>query len=208
MNYLNRLFDFSGISWFKDLLLPIFITMVGVYLGLLVNDWQESKKDDQLKNQMITAIHQEIRENKDSLTKATTYHQLLHDSLMHWRTARLSQAELLNRGSRLFRGINPAFLKSAAFQSATTTGAAQLLPYRLYHKINAVYTLQQKLDDLNRIFLTELIHTVTAGDANSDYRTFRIITVYLADALYAEKNLLSEHNQLLSMIKPSLPKQP
>ncbi|GAB4002540.1 hypothetical protein GCM10028807_61360 [Spirosoma daeguense] len=209
MKNLFRSLRLIEIALFKDLLLPIFITMIGVYLGLLVSDWQESKKEDQLKNQLTATIHQEIRDNQTGLKNTVSYHQLVHDSLASWRRLRLPQNELLNRSAKLFevKGINPVFLKNAAFQTATTTGVSRLLPYSIYHRLNEVYTLQQKLDALNQIFMSELIHNTITTDSQSQYRTYRLNTIYVSDALIAENNLLQEYTTLLKQLEsPALKK--
>ncbi|MBD2702122.1 hypothetical protein IC229_15835 [Spirosoma sp. BT702] len=202
MKNLFRSLKLIEIAIFKDILLPIFITMIGVYLGLLVSDWQEDKKDEQLKNQLTATIRQEIRDNQAGLKATVNYHQLLHDSLASWRRLRLPQGEALNRGAKLFgvRGLNPAFLKNAAFQSATSSGVSHLLPYTIYHKINEVYTLQQKVDGLTQVFLSEFIHNMITTDPQSQYRTHQLITIYLADILTTEKYLLQEYATLLKLL--------
>ncbi|GAB3713131.1 hypothetical protein GCM10027592_52120 [Spirosoma flavus] len=204
MKNLFRFLKLVEIAIFKDVLLPIFITMIGVYLGLLVSDWQESKKDEQLKNQLTATIRQEIRDNQAGLKNTVNYHQLVHDSLVNWRRLRLPQHEFLNRSAKLFevQGINPVFLKNAAFQTATTTGVSRLLPYSIYHRLNEVYTLQQKLDALNQIFMSELIHNTITTDSQSQYRTYRLNTIYVADALIAENDLLGQYTALLKLLGP------
>ncbi|MDJ1481423.1 hypothetical protein QNI16_13070 [Cytophagaceae bacterium YF14B1] len=183
---------FRDISWFKDVLLPVVVTMLGVYLGILASDWQDQQRERELKQEMLRQIYREAQSNVQSLTNSYQYHLQLKDSLETWRQ------------QQLFRGLNPAFLRSAAFTSAIHGGGLQILPYDLFHQTASIYTGQQKLDEMNQIFLGKLVDLFTNQGEDTGQAIYQLIQIYIVDIVRSEEMLMKENKALIEKIKDTL----
>ncbi|MDJ1491401.1 hypothetical protein QNI19_00585 [Cytophagaceae bacterium DM2B3-1] len=195
---------FRDISWFKDVLLPVVVTMLGVYLGILASDWQDQQRERELKQEMLRQIYREAQSNVQSLTNSYQYHLQLKDSLETWRQQQLPDAERIRRGQQLFRGLNPAFLRSAAFTSAIHGGGLQILPYDLFHQTASIYTGQQKLDDMNQILLGKLVDLFTNQGEDTGQAIYQLIQIYIVDIVRSEEMLMKENKALIEKIKDTL----
>ncbi len=191
----------AGISWFKDFALPILVTMVGVYLGLWASEWEENQKDRQTRLQIFEQIGREVTENKSSLVLSYRYHHQLHDSLRAWNQVGLPMPERYRRGQALFRGLNTPFFQEAAFTSLVNSEGSRLLTYELSLDINRVYAMQRRLDGINQLFLGHLIAQFVDGGEETDARVYRILSVYLNDALNSEETLVQQYRRLQTQLK-------
>lgn len=65
----------------REILIQIIPVAIGVYLGLIVNDWNSNRQAEQRKAQSEELIIQEMKVNRAKVEEALSYHLMLLDSL-------------------------------------------------------------------------------------------------------------------------------
>jgi len=178
-----------------------FFTVVAILLALAADDWRERREERQLADGAIAAFVAELGENRKRLDGSRAY----HDSL---RTAML--AALDDRSGRAYRspsdvfpawrGINPAFLTHAAWESAVATGALRHVSARELRALSLTYELQARLDALNRSLYGIVLDpaVLTAGDFRVGAR---ITAAYLADVVPTEGELSRSYDQTIALLR-------
>ena len=141
---------FRNIHLFKDVILPLFVTMMGIYLGLLLNQWQNNQSEKTLKKTIETQIEQEVKENLKLLLTKNAYHaKSLHLANHYDSLKKDSLSHFFNH----WKGLSPSFLKRTAFESANASGSFKAFHYDDYHKISSLYTAQAILEKVNELYI-------------------------------------------------------
>ncbi len=167
--------------------------MMGIYLGLLLNQWQNNQSEKSLKKTIQTQIEQEVKENLKTLLIKNAYHiqslrlanhydSLKKDSLIHF----------FNH----WEGLNPAFLKRTAFESANFSGSFKAFHYEEYHKISSLYTIQSQIEKVNELYINNFLNLLSnSGDDIT--KTFNFLKIYLKDIITNEKSLIKNYREWL-----------
>lgn len=121
------------------------LVVLGVVLGFLITEWQADQSRRAEAQQALTHILEEVAANRDAIVAAHTYHRE-HLALLE-TAARDNIKPDIREFSRGF--VAPAQVSSAAWTTASETGALANLPFdqvlalgRLYG-LQAAYTQQQ-----------------------------------------------------------------
>ena len=148
---------FKEIHFLKDVLLPLLITISGIYIALLLNQWQNNQSDKNLKNIIQQQIKKEISENLKILIKTNNYHVNTQKQVLHYDSL---GKDSVKQFFKVWKGLYPAFLKRTAFESANVSGVFKIFHYEDYHKISSVYTYQNQLEKVNDIYINNFFKLV------------------------------------------------
>jgi len=153
---------FRNIHLFKDVILPLFVTMMGIYLGLLLNQWQNNQSEKSLKKTIEIQIEQEVKENLKLLLKGSDYHIKSMDLANHYDS--LKKDSLIHFFEK-WQGLATTFLKRTAFESANLSGSFKAFHYEDYHKISSIYTTQDQLQKVNELYINNFLNLLSnSGD--------------------------------------------
>lgn len=137
----------------REILIQIIPVAIGVYLGLIVNDWNSNRQAQQRKAHSQELLIQEIQLNKAKIEEGLAYHLMLLDSLdglMQKETPRF-------KDMNFWEGVRTPTLYNAAYQSATLSSSINTFNLPEIHSIVEVYSAQKKYDDMNLVAMQGLI---------------------------------------------------
>ena len=174
--------------------------MLGVYLGLLANNWNESKKERKLTNQVLTNIAKEIEGNQSIVEASLDYFTQLTDTTYLY----IINKEEVNPSSFSFwQGLNPPLLKDASYNSATITGLLSNFELDLIEQLSATYSLQEDLADQAKNYIVSITNKIGTNDFN-DNKYLIILRNYSYDQVIMESELLSELKKTSELIKTKI----
>ena len=125
-----------------EILILIVPVMLGVYLGLLANNWNKEKEDRKQTDKVLENILQEIDYNQMAIRESLTYFRQLRDSIHG-----LNDHNSLPSNFSFWKGLNPPLLKDASFQSASLSGVLGRLNIDLLEQLTIVYALHDELKE-------------------------------------------------------------
>jgi len=129
-------------SW-RTLAFEVFVIVLGVTLALGANELRQRYLDRQQVEAATASIAAELQFNCERLTQTQTYHDQVIAELDSLRAARsVDDADGMATMQELptWNGYNPAFITSAAYETAQATGALELMPYEQALGLGRYYT--------------------------------------------------------------------
>lgn len=180
----------------REILIQIIPVAIGVYLGLIVNDWNTGRQTRERKAQSEVLLIQEIKVNMAKIEDGLSYHLMLLDSLEG-----LVQKESVGfKDLGFWKGTRTPTLYNAAYQSATLSGSINTFSIPEIQSIVEVYSAQQKFTDTNKIALQGLIQQDFYNESKLK-QTINFINMMLNDISYAEKDLLDSYKKALRILE-------
>lgn len=180
----------------REILVQIIPVAIGVYLGLIVNDWNNNRITRERKIHSRELIAQEIEVNKAKVEEGLQYHLMLLDSLN-----RLIEKEAVRfKDLGFWQGVRTPTLYSGAYQSATLSNTINSFSIKEIHSIVETYSIQKKYDDMNMIAMQGLIQQDFYNEENLK-ETLVFLRILLTDLSYSEKNLLASYEQTLNVLE-------
>jgi hypothetical protein len=129
-------------SW-RTLAFEVVVVVLGVTLALGANELRQRYLDAQKVREATAAIAAEMQQNCDRLTAAQDYHERVLaeiDSVRAADPSALEEFREMQRAVSSWQGYNPAFVTSAAYETAQATGALGLMPYERALGLGNYYT--------------------------------------------------------------------
>ncbi|MAW88185.1 MAG: hypothetical protein CMJ42_16835 [Phyllobacteriaceae bacterium] len=167
-------------------LIPVF---AGVLLALMLNNWQENRKDARFINKLSEAVSKELQQNTESLERVLQRQSVFMDTLQHYLDDEsVSLGEVLQRGG----GLQLATIQNAA-QTALLSSKIDLLDIDevlFFTELNESKKLMNlKVQDLMDLALDNVVST------EKDSKLALMIQI---------SNLIDSEQQLLEMQKDYL----
>ena len=129
-------------SW-RTLAFEVFVIVLGVTLALGANELRQRYLDRQQVEAATASIAAELQFNCERLTQTQTYHEQVIaelDSLRVAQTVDDTDGMATMQELPTWNGYNPAFITSAAYETAQATGALELMPYEQALGLGRYYT--------------------------------------------------------------------
>lgn len=188
----------------KKLLYEAFVlfvpVMLGVYLGLLANNWSKEKEEKEQSEKVLQNIFQEINTNLISTEESLAYFVQLRDSIYH-----LENRSSLPSNFSFWKGLNPPLLKDASFQSATLSGVLTRFDIDLLEQLSSVYKLQDDLELQSNTYVQSV--TSQIGDERFTNNKYLIILEnYAHDQVSTEEKLIAELKKAKEIISRKIDK--
>jgi len=188
---------YEGRGWAARMVFEAALIVLSILLALAVNQWQDARRERRLADQAIASFRQELTANRRRLRELAPYHQHIRDEML-----RLDSAHAVNSFSDLgkvggFRGFRPAFLLETAWRTAIATGALTHIDYPTANALSTTYTLQERVDEMNRATLPAMMSGGALSDAQAA-GTLRQAAVYLGDISGLEREVLAAYEQMLA----------
>lgn len=108
--------------------LEIGVIVLAVLLALAADQWRQGRADDRLAEATVQAVRSEMAANVNALTRALE--------------TRNTQIELFRNGGEGQFSLQAAFLRTDAWETAQSVGAAPLLDFDLISKLSEIHQLQ------------------------------------------------------------------
>ena len=192
LHYAKLQKNFKHMKKFKKFLIDSFVlimpVMLGVYLGLLANNWNEARKTRKQTAIAQLSLIREIEHNQEVVSQSIKYFKQLRDSTVF----HLQSGVIRNPSSFSFwQGLNPPLLRNAAFQSITLSGIASNFDLELLEQLNSTYNLQEDLKEQSQTYVSSVTTKIGTTDFD-DYRYLIILQNYAYDQLVTEQAFLQE----------------
>lgn len=192
----------SVLEW----LIEVVLVGVGVFLGLLANQWHDDRQHRQLADATLRYFHDEIAANKQAIEKVRPYHVALRQEVSSFLQTEGPKTTQRFQSSVQFHGVEPVQFERTAWDLALATQSFSYLPPKLAYAISRVYTRQQAFQTLQNGFLQAVLAptTYSAPDMTGFVTS---MDMYLLDVNIQEPQLVTLYDQLLPQIEAATPKQ-
>jgi hypothetical protein len=169
-----------------------------ILLALAVNSWADRRKQRDLTERALTAIHAEITGNANRIRELRPYHLSLETEL---RTAdsigRVHRYSDFKNAAPDWSGFKNPELEGTAWQSALTLGVAPNLGFDTLQTLSSLYGLQNRFDQYN----SAAIPTFDFSDEGM-HANIRRMYVYVATMRTNEDTLLNRYAAALKLLGP------
>lgn len=183
-------------SW----ILQIIPVMLGVYLGLLANNWNEKRKVEKEKSEILILLQNELTQNKEQVKSKLEYHLSIMDSLTVIRDNEFENPVSSDRISSFWRGMQGPKTQSSVHQSAIIKGLLTEFSLEEINAINNVYLLQKELSTYLDNAVSSFLHSEN-NDMTDIRPLIQKVSMILNDLHYAENELLVSYDKLISILK-------
>ena len=177
------------------------LIVFSILLALAVNQWADSRKQRQLTDRALTAIHSEIAQNADRIRERRPYHVSLESELKRAdSTGNVHRYSDLKHAAPDWSGFENPELDATAWQSAMTLGVAPNLGFDTLQTLSRMYGLQARFDQYN----SAAIPTFDFSD-EAMHSTIRRMYVYVVTMRTNEDTLLNRYTAALKLLGPQPP---
>jgi hypothetical protein len=180
--------------------LEVVLISVGVFLGLLGEQWRESAHQRDLAKDSLRRFRAEIVENRKAVADVIDYHVTVRKEL---QSALEKGPERTSRGDIHFHGIRPANFDRSAWDLAIATQSLAYIDPDLALSLANVYNVQQTLTELTH-GVTQAMYVTPPITDTSSMAFFGSVLVYYSDAVIFEPRLIEMYDAILPRIDSAL----
>lgn len=178
-------------------ILEVALIGIGVFLGLMGEQWRERAQHRELAQESLRRFHAEFVANRNAVAAVRRHHIDGFNRIRSYlRADTATRAEL----GMPFRGTHPAFLEYAAWDVALATQSLVHVDSDLAHAIAHVYSVQRQLDDATRD-ITHVMYLKTLDNLPS---LLSSMAIYFGDCNLIEPRLLSLYDAMLLRLDRAL----
>ncbi len=174
--------------------------LLAVFLALVVNDCNETRKDHLLANKSLAALYIELQNNQEAIQsnraineKEVKAMQLDLDSLREFGIENLESISV---------GITQAVIQASAWDMAILSGATRYFEPEVLRKLTAIYSLQELYDEVTVNYFKELSSADFYRPGIDKERLQATLQVHALS-----KNIASQLNDLYTTLIPLIEPQ-
>ncbi len=168
--------------------------MLGVYLGLLANNWNNQKEENKQTEKALENLSQEVKYNHITTEESLDYFKQLRDTI-HM----LDNRNTLPSSFSFWKGLNPPLFKNASFRATFLSGVMSKLDMDLLEKLTGVYELQEDIE-LQSNNYTQSITNKIGEETFTNEKFLIILENYAHDQISAQEQLVKELENLKQTI--------
>jgi hypothetical protein len=174
--------------------LEVSLIALGVFLGLLSEQWRESSGHRQLALASLRRFRSEFQTNRKAVAAVRDAHI---DGLHRIQAYLTADPRTRTTLAQPFRGTSPAFLEYEAWDVALATQSLAYIDSDLAHEIAHVYAVQRQLDGATRD-ITQVMYAKSGGSNPAAFASFlSSMAVYFGDCNLIEPRLLTLYDEIL-----------
>lgn len=188
-------------NFISNIFLQMLPVMLGVFLGLWANNWNEARQQKILETKVLQKIKQDLESNRKSLVDVIDYHMSLADSA-NAVMARIDEKSLFkpiyeieNNRPTFWRGTRTGNLRDAGYQTAIVSGVLADMDFELVSLFSEINRSQSSYSLMANNYLQAII------SQNSDSKVmdyFVFLMSFSQDISIAEKNLIELYDLAIS----------
>ena len=188
----------GGRSIFKVVLEVAFIG-VGVFLGLMGEQWRESRRHHELADEALRRFRTELTANRQAIASVRDYHADRFKELRNYFDAKPADRSKVD--VRLTKGMNPAFLERSAWDLAIATQSLSYINTDLAVQLSRAYNTQLAYTSEGAAFVQGMF----ARPPTSDLETFLgQLYTFFGDSELLEPRLITQYDEVLARIDKAL----
>jgi hypothetical protein len=179
-------------------LLEVVLISVGVFLGLMGEQWREHQSHRELAREALRRFRTEIVDNQQRVQDVVAYHLEKHDALT--RYLRLSVADR-KKADVSIQGVRPVLFAHTAWDLALATQSLSYVEPDLAFELSRVYALQAAYGNLSQGMLASMYVNPPTFDTD---RFLGAVKVFYDDAVAIEPEYQNLCLQVLPRIDAAL----
>ena len=180
-------------------LVEVLLIGIAVFLGLLANQWRESRQHRELAKATLRYFNQDATVNQKAIASEQQYHQTLARELEAFLQSDVPKTQANFNTHIHFIGVRPIVFEHTAWDLALATQSLSYFKPQLSYALSQVYTRQQAFQNLEDGFLQSLYNPTAL--ANPDATGLATaLDVYMNDVNVQEPALLKLYAELLPQI--------
>ena len=173
----------------SQLIREIISVIVGILIALLINNWNEKRKDDAYLDQIFSSINKELQESKLDIQRVIPKQLALLDSLdRHMANGDFSLYRINTRAD----GIHAPQIKTNSW-NAIASSKIELIAYE---KLSSLAGIQERKENLNNR-IEKLLEFVLLNFANTENEKKGIVRFMVSDIIGAELRFLGAIDAVL-----------
>lgn len=173
----------------SQLIREIISVIVGILIALLINNWNEKRKDQAYLDQIFISIDRELEESKLDIERVIPKQLALLDSLdRHLANEDISLYYIITRAD----GIHAPQVKTNSW-NAIASSKIELIAYE---KLSALAGIQERKENLNNR-IEKLLEFVLQNFENTEKEKKGIVRFMVSDIVGAERRFLAAIEALL-----------
>lgn len=176
--------------------LEAMLLTLGVAVALAAEEWREGRANRRRADSAAQAIREELVTNRAAVASAAGYHAGLLDSLRARSNGPAPGLGLFRRGF-----IAPAALSTAAWQTASETGALEHLPHGLVLRMSRAYSPQARYERQAETVAGLMYGELYRGGVEGIVANHRNLGNLVGAFLYRERALLQQYDSTLVALK-------
>jgi hypothetical protein len=181
------------------ILLEVALIGVGVFLGLMGEQWRENRQHHELAEQALRRFRTEIAANRAAVAGVKDYHaDRLKDVQLYFDTPPSKRRDL---DLHLTRSAAPAFVSHTAWDLALATQSLTYLDNELAYSISSVYSDQAVLQTLEVAYLQAMYSKAPSTDLESYLSGLQ---AFFGDCTAIEPRLMTLYDDALARIDKTL----
>jgi hypothetical protein len=182
------------------IVLEVALISVGVFLGLLGEQWRESTHQRDLAKESLRRFRAEILENRDAVAAVASYHVARQKEL---QAALAKGPERFSGDGIHLQGIRWVTFDHSAWDLAIAAQSLAYVDADLALSLARVYNLQNFVTDLSRGVMQAMYVTPPIND-NSSVTFFGSVLIYYNDVTIFEPRLLEMYDAILPSIDAAI----
>src|ERR1700736_1371063 len=140
-----------------ELAIEVALIGVGVFLGLLANQWHEDRQHRELADATLRYFHEEIVTNQKAIATRRQYHEALSRDIESFLQSDAPKTLQSFYPLVHFHGLEPVTFERSAWDLALANQSLSYLAPKLAYAVSRVYTRQQALQTLENSFLQSVL---------------------------------------------------
>ena len=185
------------------MLFEVVLIALGVFLGLLANNWHETREHREKAQAALRNFVGEMEANLQATQRGRDYHETLARELSQFLQSKEPSRDERFANEVHFEGLRPVIFEHTAWDLALATQALSYLEADLAFKISKVYTQQTAFQTFENSFLTSAF---TPASLSSDTLTglAPAMLIYLREVNQQEPAIISRYEAAIPEVKRAL----
>ena len=188
---------------FLNLFFEVALIAVGVFLGLLANNWHEECEHRAQARAALRNFAEEMEANCHATQSNRQYHETLARELHEFLASKEPPTDERYSKTVHFEGMRPETFEHTAWDLALATQALSYLKPDLAFDISKVYTKQNAFQKLEDSFLASAF-TPSGLSSDNLKGLATAMEIYLIDVNQLEPALVSRYEKIIPEIKRAL----
>jgi hypothetical protein len=187
----------GGKSLFR-IVLEVALIGLGVFLGLMGEQWRERSEHRELARESLRRFQSEVRTNRAKVASLKDYHVDMKKRIDAYLALDASKRASFDIG---LRGIQPASFEHTAWDLAMATQALSYMDPHLAFALSRIYGMQRDYSELSGGVLQAMYLRPPAQDLGAFLQT---IALYYSDIVLIEPRLMAMYDEILPQVDRAL----
>lgn len=173
----------------KEFILEMFTVMIGILIALLINNWNDERKENKYLEQIYVSIHKELEESVDGIKETIPLQLASIDTIQAYlNDEKVSVYDLLIKTN----GIHGPNIKTTSW-SALANSKIELIEYDRLSALTDIESRKRNLSDR----LSRQVDFIYQNLEDNNKGKKEMLRIMLLDIVGAERFLQSEIEKLM-----------